>query len=415
MSQVRPEPRPPGQGRGHRTSEERPHGPATEYSTWVEVDLDAVRGNVAAALAAVAARTTGPEPAAALMAVVKADGYGHGASPVARAALAGGATWLGVARAEEALQLRGDGVSAPVLLLGHVPPGRVADLVAAGISLTVWDPDQLHAVSRCAAGLLVPARVHLKIDTGMTRVGARPAQAVELARLTERLDHVELQGVFTHLARADEVDDPDGVRVTADQLAALRAVVVELAAAGLRPPLVHAANSAATLAVRGAGLDLVRFGIAMYGLSPGAAVTLPPTIRPALTWKSVLAQVKDVPPGRGVSYGHIYTTRRAERIGTVPVGYADGWRRTGGNEVLVAGRRVPVVGRVCMDQCMVNLDAVPDARPGEEVVLIGAQDQEVISADDVAARWGTIGYEVVCGIGRRVPRLYRGIGPGDTG
>lgn len=386
-----------------------------EHATWVEVDLDAISGNVAAALAA----ARGP----AVMAVVKGNGYGHGAVAVARAALAGGATWLGVARAGEAMQLRAAGIGDPVLLLGHAPPDRLGELITAGVSLTVWSGGQLAAIGHAArlgsAAGTAPsaARVHLKVDTGMNRLGCRPDEALDLARSVAGTDGVRLEGLFTHLARADEPD----VATTSEQLTQFAGVVGEVTAAGLRPPLVHTANSAGTFTVAApawrsgarfdaralpeAGYDLVRLGIAMYGLSPGPQVRLPDAVRPALTWKSVLSQVKWVPPGQGLSYGHTYTTHRDERIGTVPVGYADGWRRTGGNEVLVGGRRVPVVGRVCMDQCLVNLDGVPHAAAGDEVVLIGAQGGERISADDVAGRWGTIGYEVVCGIGSRVSRL----------
>lgn len=385
------------------------------HATWVEVDLDAITGNVAAVLRELRRGRGGAAPA--VMAVVKADGYGHGAVPVARAALAGGASWLGVARAQEALELREAGLRAPVLLLGHVPADSITELVAAGVSLTAWSAGQAAAIG-CAAGRAGaagagPARVHLKVDTGMGRIGCRPDEALDLARTVAEADGVELEGLFTHLACADTPDRG----ATGDQLTAFAGVVTQLASAGLRPPLVHAANSAGTftVAVRPGhpegGYDLVRFGIAMYGLSPGAQVPLPRDITSALAWKSVLAQVKQVPPGRGISYGHTYTTTRSERIGTVPVGYADGWRRGAANEVLVGGRRVPVVGRVCMDQCMVNLDAVPQARVGDEVVLVGDQAAaggggQRISADDVAQRWGTIGYEVVCGIGRRVPRRY---------
>ena len=390
--------------------------PGSEHATWVEVDLDAIRGNVATALGELrrVADAVRSGEAPALMAVVKADGYGHGAVPVARAAVAGGASWLGVARAGEALRLRAAGLGEPILLLGHAPPDRLVELVAAEVSLTAWSTEQLAAIGGAAQATgrppAGPARVHLKVDTGMNRIGCRPEEALDLARAVHATGGVELQGVFTHLACADEPN----AGATSRQLTSFGQVVGELEAAGLRPPLVHTANSAGTLTLASrtgqspeAGYDLVRFGIAMYGLSPGPKVAMPAAVRPALTWKSVLAHVKDVPPGRGISYGHTYTTTRTQRIGTVPVGYADGWRRTAGNEVLVGGRRVPVVGRVCMDQCMVDLDGVPQARVGDEVVLIGGQEAEQISADDVADRWGTIGYEVVCGIGPRVPRLYR--------
>jgi len=338
------------------------------------------------------------------MAVVKADGYGHGAVPVSRAALAGGASWLGVARAEEALDLRAAGLDVPVLLLGYAPPGAIGELVAAGISLTVWSPEHLTELQCAADAVDGRARVHVKVDTGMSRLGVAPEDALAVVRAVADRPRLQLEGIFTHFACADEPASP----VTERQQERFRAVLAALDAAGLRPPLVHAANSAAIFAVPGAAYDLVRLGIAMYGLSPGTAVVLPEAIRPALVWTSVLAQVKQVPARQGISYGHTYVTDHRQWIGTVPVGYADGWRRTGENEVLVRGRRVPVVGRVCMDQCMVDLDAVPDAEVGDEVVLIGRQGAERISADDVADRWGTIGYEAVCGIGRRVPRRYSG-------
>ncbi len=249
------------------------------------------------------------------------------------------------------------------------------------------------------------AGVHLKIDTGMTRLGCHPQDAADLARAVRAAAGLRLEGVFTHLARADETTG-DGAATTARQLDAFETALTALDDAGLRPALVHAANSAGALAVPRSRYDMVRLGIAMYGLSPGPQVRLPEAVRPALTWRSVLARVEDVPPGRGVSYGHLHHTTAVQRIGTVPVGYADGWRRVAGNEVLVAGVRVPVLGRVCMDQCMVDLDRVPGAAVGDEVVLIGSQGTERISGDDVGGRWGTIGYEVVCGIGRRVPRFH---------
>jgi alanine racemase len=366
---------------------------AARYSGWAEVDLDAISANVAA----VARHTGGP-----VMAVVKANGYGHGATPVARAALAGGATWLGVARIDEAVALREAGLAAPILQLGLTPAGRLVEAVTLDVALTVWSAEQVDAAADASSRAGRPARLHLKVDTGMSRLGVQPGDAHALAGHARATAGVLLEGIFTHLACAD---DPSPSSAD-DQLQLFHEVIASLG--DLRPPVVHAANSAAALRLPGSWLDLVRLGIAMYGLSPGARVPLLAGMRPAMTWKTVLGQVKDLPPGRGISYGHTYTTTRTERIGTLPVGYADGWRRVAGNEVLVRGRRVPVVGRVCMDQCMVRLDAVPDAAPGDEVVLVGRQGDEQISADDVAARWGTIGYEVVCGVGQRVPRIHHG-------
>ena len=369
------------------------NGLAAHHSCWAEVDLDAIAGNVEV----VRRHTDTP-----VMAVVKANAYGHGAVPVARAALAGGATWLGVARIEEALTLRGAGLGAPILLFGWTPPGRVADAVAHDVALTVWSTEQIDGAAAAAASAGRAARLHLKVDTGMSRLGVAPEGARALAEYARGRSSIELEGVFTHFASADDPSSPSA----GEQLRLFRETLASMDA--LRPPIVHAANSAAALRLPEARFDLIRLGIAMYGLSPGTGVSLLPSMRPAMAWKTALAQVRDLPPGTGISYGHTYTTTRTERIGTLPVGYADGWRRVEGNEVLVRGRRVPVVGRVCMDQCMVQLDAVADAVPGDEAVLVGGQGGERISGDDVAARWGTIGYEVACGVGARVPRVYHG-------
>ncbi len=278
----------------------------------------------------------------------------------------------------------------------------LAELVASSVSLTVWSAAQLDEIAAAARTLGRTAKLHLKVDTGMTRLGVEPQEAVGLARRIHEAEGVELEAVFTHFACAD---DP-ACGVTVSQEASFRQVVSALSAAGLRPGLIHAANSAATLQRPTARFDLVRLGIALFGIEPSPTCPLPPELKPALTWKAVLTQVKIVPPGRGVSYGHHYTTTREERLGTVAVGYGDGYRRTDGNIVLVGGRRVPVVGRVCMDQLLVQLDGVPDARMGDEAVLIGTQGQERLRTEDVAAIWGTLSYEVVCGITDRVPRRY---------
>jgi alanine racemase len=367
------------------------------HSTWVEVDLGAIRNHV---------RWFVENCGVEVMAVVKANAYGHGAVPVARSALQGGASRCAVARLEEALELRRAGLDCPILLLGFLPPSRAAEAVAARISLTVWDTDQVELAASAAALCGEQARLHLKVDTGMSRLGVQPQNALELAQQCASRPEIVFEGIFTHFARADEAD----TAASDEQERRFREVLSGLQAAGLEPALVHAANSAAGLARPSARFNLIRAGIAMYGLQPSADRPLPEAFRPALMWKAVLSQVKTVPAGQGVSYGHRYVTQREERLGTVPVGYADGFRRTPGNEVLVAGRRVPVVGRVCMDQLVVQLDGVPEAKTGDEVVLIGAQGNEQVSADEVAGRWGTINYEVVCGIGARVPRFYPGPG-----
>lgn len=377
-------------------------GNADAYATWVEVDLSAIEHNI---------RQIGALNRSGVMAVIKANAYGHGAVQVARAALQAGRTmangsqlgiWLGVARVEEALELRRAGIDTPILLLGFTPPGRIAEAVQNRIAITVWDPEQVKQAS--AAGQLTgqPAHVHIKVDTGMGRLGVRPEEVVALARLVAGLPGVIFEGLFTHFARADEID----LAPTESQEREFRQVLAGLEAAAHKPLLVHAANSAASLVRPSACFNLVRPGIAIYGLHPSMACPLPGSFRPALAWKSVLSQVKMLPSGRGVSYGHEYNTSAVERVGTVPVGYADGFRRIRGNAVLVGGQRVPVIGRVCMDQVMVQLDAVPEAQVGDEVVLIGRQINASITAEQVAMTWGTINYEVVCGIGNRVPRIY---------
>ncbi|MGD2252569.1 MAG: alanine racemase [Anaerolineales bacterium] len=364
-----------------------------DYVIWVETDLGVIEQN---------ARYFVENLGVRLMAVVKANGYGHGALPAAQAALKGGASWCAVARLEEALELREGGLKCPILIMGLTPNGRIRDMVRQGVSLTVWEEAQIQAAADAAAEAGMPARLHLKIDTGMSRLGAQPEQAVALARKIAQNVGLIFEGLLTHFACADEADPAP----TDTQANLFRQTLEMLDAEGLRPPLVHAANSAASLTRPETSYDMVRMGIAMYGLQPSPDYTLSPQVRPALSWKARLAQVRVLPAGRGVSYGHDYVTRSEERLGTVAVGYADGFRRAEGNQVLVGGRKVPVVGRVCMDQIVVQLDTVPEARVGDEVVLIGEQGGDRITAEEVAERWRTIHYEVICGIGARVPRLY---------
>ena len=364
-----------------------------QHSTWVEIDLAAIEAN---------ARRLAGVTRASLMAVVKANGYGHGAVETAKAAGRGGASWLGVARADEALELRQAGVGLPILVLGPAPGGRLAELIANGVSLTVGDLDHIRAAAAAARAQNAIAKVHLKLDTGMNRLGAPPEAAVELAQRLRHEAAIHFEGVFTHFARADETEGGPIAR----QIERFEQALTALSAAGFRPALVHAANSGATLNWPETHYDMVRVGILLYGLQTSLAVPLPSGLRPALQWKTQLARVRTLPPGAGVSYGHDYVTQREERIGTIPVGYADGLRRVDGNQVLVNGERVPVVGRVCMDLCMLQLDRVPRAGEGDEVVLIGPQGQHRISAEEIAEEWGTINYEVTCGIGPRVPRIY---------
>jgi alanine racemase len=367
--------------------------PQDNFSTWVEIDRGAIKENIHYFL-----QLTGKQ----FMAIVKAEAYGHGAIQIAKTASEAGASWLGVARAGEALDLRAAGIDLPIALIGWSPPARLEALITENISLTFWSEAQLADIARAAKSVGVRAKVHLKIDTGMSRVGVKSDSATHLAEEAARIPHIYFEGVFTHFACADESD----LTSTDVQIQMFDELVTGWEESGLRPPLVHCANSAAALNRPESWYDLARVGIAMYGLHPSSECPLPGVVRPALTWKAVLSQVKVLPPGRGISYGHIYTTSSEERIGTISVGYADGFRRVVGNEVLLRGRRVPVVGQVTMDQIMVQLDSLPEAQIGDEVVLIGSQGDERISAEEVAARWKTINYEVTCGIMKRVPRVY---------
>lgn len=365
----------------------------TLHSTWAEIDLDAIRTNVG---------LIRDYSKVQVMAVVKANAYGHGMLPAARAALEGGATWLGVARIEEAESLREAINQVPILVMGYTPGDRLQSSIQKEISITIWSYEQLQEVSSAERIPRKRVRIHLKVDTGMSRLGVQPDQVLRLANQIDEKDNVIFEGIFTHFARADEDDQA----TTNEQLQVFRNTIDALSRSGLKPPLVHTANSAAAIFFPDTHFNMVRPGIALYGLQPSKTTKLSKEFRPAMMWKTILSQVKMLPPGRGISYGHEYVTQKDERIGTLPVGYADGMRRVPGNQILIGGKVVPIVGRVCMDQVCVQLDEVPSAKEGDEVVIIGSQGDNEITAEQVADCWGTINYEVVCGISARVPRVY---------
>lgn len=373
--------------------------------TRAEVDLDAIAHNTQA-LKALA-------PGARFMAVVKANGYGHGAVPVARAALAAGATWLGVATPEEGVELRAAGLDAPVLVLGYVDPAQAALVVAHDLRTALFHADLAEALAAAARIAGKEARVHVKVDTGMGRVGIQPAEAIAFLTALKRHAGLEVEGIFTHLATADEPHHD----YAAQQIARFATMLQSLQEAGLQPPIRHTCNSAGTMLHPAGQYDLVRAGIALYGLPPDPAVTWPVQLKPALRWETRVAMIKRLPPGSPVSYGRTYVTTAEESIATLPVGYADGFSRllTNRGEVLIRGHRCPVVGRVCMDQVMVKVPDGLAVQVGDPVVLIGQQNGEQITAGDMAARIGTINYEVVCAIARRVPRIYRQNGQADAG
>ncbi|MDT0267793.1 alanine racemase [Streptomyces sp. DSM 44915] len=371
-----------------------------------DIDLAALRSNVRA----LRRRLTG---GAALMAVVKADGYGHGMLPCARAARQAGAAWLGAATPQEALALRAAGDTGRVLCWLWTPDGPWRAAVEADLDVSVSGRWALELAVGAARAAGRTARVQLKADTGLGRNGAQPADWPELvaaARAAEATGAVRVTGLWSHLACADEPGHPSIRR----QLASFAEAVAVAERAGLRPEVRHLANSPATLTLPEAHYDLVRTGVSVYGLSPSAEVGTPEDfgLRPVMTLRAALAQVKRVPGGHGVSYGHHYTTPGATTLALVPAGYADGVPRhaSGNGPVLVAGKLRTVAGRVAMDQFVVDLGG-DTAEVGDEAVLFGPGDRGEPTAEDWARAAGTIGYEIVTRIGPRVPRIYHGVEP----
>jgi alanine racemase len=364
--------------------------------TWVEIDLDAIGHNV---------RTLTFE-GVDVMAVVKADGYGHGDVPVAEAAIEAGATWLGVALVEEGFGLRAAGIEAPILVLSEPPPGSEVSAIAAGLTPTVCSDAGLERFAAAARESPVPHGVHVKVDTGMHRVGVWPPE--DAAGFVERVVRagLDLDGLWTHFACADSDDV-----TTKEQLERFDRVVASVRDAGHRPRVLHAANTAGAVGHPEARFDLIRPGIGIYGVEPAPGVGAGIGLRPALTWRSAVTAVRWLPAGRKVSYGHRYAMPRDSWVATVPVGYADGYPRAGSSraDVLIGGRRCQVAGNVTMDQLIVDCGDV-EPHQGDEVVLLGSQDAEAVSAWELAERSDTIAYEVLSRIGARVPRRYRSAG-----
>jgi len=370
-----------------------------ERPTWVEVDLNAIANNTRRIKSMVGARVQ-------VLISLKADAYGHGALKVARTTLRNGASMLGVATLSEATPLREGGITAPILVFGYVPLWQMREAVRQDVTVTLYTSESAQALSRAALALDKRVNVHVKVDTGMGRLGIREEQLddiVALVREIKALPGLVLEGVYTHFAMADT----DDKTYSSLQLERFKHVLRVLEEQELRPPLVHASNSAATLSLPEAHFDMVRPGIAIYGLDPSAEVRVPAGFRPALSFKTQVAQVKMVPAGECISYGCTFTTERHTQVAVLPVGYADGFRRSPNNwrSVLIHGQEAPILGRVCMDQCMVDVTDIPQTRMGDEVVLIGRQGDAMLTAEQVAERLGTINYEVVAEILARVPRV----------
>jgi len=373
---------------------------------WAEIDLAAVAHN-----ASVLAQLAAP---AELCAVVKAHGYGHGGPAVARAALAGGAQRLAVALVDEGVELRQHDVAAPVLLLSECGPDAVETALAYGLTPTLYSAQGIAAFGAAARAAGRRTAVHLKVDTGMHRVGAAPADLPAMAVAVTREPMLDLEGVWTHLPVADGESDEDRA-YTEEQLGLFDRLVATLAADGIHPPVLHTANTAGTVAFPRARHHMVRCGLGLYGYLPGEGVRAAfdaqaggAQLRPAMSLKARVVAVRTLDAGERPSYGRLRALPARSLVATVPIGYADGVPRRlfgAGYEVLIGGVRRPLAGTVTMDQIVVDCGDDGSVQPGDEVVLLGRQGSEAVTADDWAAMLGTISYEVVCGVGPRMPRV----------
>lgn len=366
--------------------------------TWAEIDLSAIAHNIEALR-----RIT--RPGVRLMTVIKANAYGHGTVEVAKACAQSGVDFLGVALQGEACQLRANRIDTPILVLGYTPAVGALTTVLNGFRQTVFDVDSVQALSRAAAETGKNAFIHVKIDTGMSRIGFQPDEAgLQTVAGFFETPGIVVEGMFTHMAAAD-TSNPD---YTNRQLEQFDSFLARLAARGYSVPIRHAANSASLIQYPQAQYDMVRAGIAVYGLRPSDEVDISELgLIPAMRLMSRVVMVKELPPGTPVSYGCTFVTQRPTRVATAPVGYGDGYTRLYSSRVFasIRGRRVPLIGRVCMDQCMFDVTDLEEVKVGDEVVLFGRPEDGVM-ADDLASAIGTINYEVVCLINSRVPRIY---------
>lgn len=363
----------------------------------VEVDLDAVAENIRAIVNRVG-------PKVRVSPAVKANAYGHGAVPLARAVIDAGASYLAVACVDEGAQLRSAGISAPILVMGYAQPQEMARAAQLGLTMTINDRQQVEAAAEASQVQGAKTRIHLKVDSGMNRYGSDTHTLLDLARLITSYASLEMEGLYTHFARADEADKASAYR----QFDVYQEARESLRRAGFEFPICHVANSAAIMDMPDTYLDMVRPGIATYGLYPSAEVSRLPGLRPALTFKSQVARVHELRKGDGVSYGHTFVCADSTRVALVPVGYGDGYHRCLSNRahVLIHGQRARIAGRICMDQLVVDVGHIDGVAIGDEIVLLGRQGGECISADELAVLAGTINYEITTSLAARVPRLY---------
>jgi alanine racemase len=368
--------------------------------TWAEINLDNIAHNVKEIQRLVGKRTE-------IMAVVKADAYGHGVLETVSTLIENGTSRLAVSMLDEAIQLRKIGIDVPILVLSHTNPKRADELIKYQITQTIYSHDMAKILSDEALSQGVRAKVHIKIDTGMTRVGFPPGySAVKAVMEIQKLPGIIIEGIFSHFATADEKDSS----YTMHQIELFESIISELNRIGILIPIRHISNSAAILQYPEFSMELVRPGIILYGIYPSEEVRkVDADFKPAMTLKTNIAMIKWVEAGTAISYGRKFTTGRKSLIATIPVGYADGYSKllTGKGRVLVNGQFAPVVGSICMDQCMIDVTEIDgDVKTGDEVVLLGKQGNREITAQELAGYIGTIPYEIICIIGKRVPRVY---------
>ncbi len=373
--------------------------------TWAEVDIHAIKHNFDVIRRSVADN-------AQIMCVIKADAYGHGAVFLGRLYEKMGASRLAVSNIEEAMQLRDNGIQLPVLILGFTPANLAKVLADHHISQAVFSEEYAKELSDFAVRENVNVNIHIKLDTGMSRIGfmyqniERDSDSVEQIKRVCQLPNLISEGIFTHFAVSDEGEE--GREATLHQLACFTDAVEKLKADGITFPIVHCSNSGAIIDYQQAHYNCVRAGIILYGLSPSPKLDGKLDLQPAMQIKSVIAQIKTVEPGTPLSYGGTFVTEKPTKVATVPIGYADGYTRSLGNRAFmtVNGKKAPVIGRVCMDQLMLDISGIDDVKVGDEVTVIGDGKENTFSFDDMAKMVGTINYELICLVGKRVPRVY---------
>lgn len=369
--------------------------------TWTEINLDAVLENIRNMSRHIA-------PDTKMLGVIKTDGYGHGAVPIAQClepldCMYGFAT----ATAEEAIELRNAGIEKPIMILGYTFPNRYEQLIAENIRLAVFREDTIQQLAEAARKANRTAKVHIKVDTGMSRIGISPDDnGMEFVKRIMEYPEIEIEGIFTHFAKADETDKTNAI----SQMMTFRAFVQKVEAQlELNIPIKHCSNSAAILEMPEANMDMVRPGICLYGLYPSEEVSREAvSLTPALSWYSHIVYIKTIHEGQSVSYGGLFTAKKDMRVATIPLGYGDGYPRSlsGKGYVLIRGQKAPILGRVCMDQFMVDVTDIPEAAENDKVTLLGVDGESHISAEELGALSGRFNYELVCDIGTRVPRVY---------